>query len=90
MGIKVISENTAERRERVKKNFLLIKPLLDEGYNYIYACMEVGLCNTRNVGGKRWFRDIVEYGESQGYLHINHTGTPSKFIREQNKGKDKI
>lgn len=67
--IKVIEQTTAERNLEIKYNFELIKPYLDIGYSYTNACMEVGLANNRNCSAMRWFKDLREYGESQGYAY---------------------
>lgn len=65
--IKVVSQNTSERNQEIKNNFNLIKPYLDKGYSYIGACLEVGLANHRSYSSTGLFRDLKEYGETQGY-----------------------
>ena len=75
--ITVIEQTTAERQEETKQLFEQIKPLLDEGYSYMTACIMVGRCNkeTRTVHYSRsWFSDLKEYGKSQGYDYKDYNG----------------
>ena len=75
--ITVISQTTAERNEETKALFEQIRPLLDDGYSYMTACVMVGKCK----GGLKnsyynfgWFKDLKAYGESQGYPYKDHKG----------------
>lgn len=76
--MKVISQTTKERKEETKKLFEQIKPLLDKGYIYSAAVTAVtgskcGLCYS-----VAWYRDLINYGESQGYLYKDYSGRRSK------------
>jgi len=79
--IKVISQNTSERNEETRQLFEQIKPLLDEGYSYMTACVMVGRCkgglknSSYNFG---WFKDLKAYGETQGYPYHKHKGRRKK------------
>ena len=73
--INVISQSTSERRDEVRRNFEKVRPYLDEGVNYALACEKVGLCTSRkNASCFAWFKELVEYGESQGYPYKNFSG----------------
>ena len=71
MGINVISQSSKERREEIKKLFEEMKPYLDDGKTYNQAVSIVK--NTKTTySHTQWFKDLVEYGESQGYLKDNY------------------
>ena len=79
--ITVISQTTSERNEETRQLFETIRPLLDKGYSYMGACIHIGRVpsNTRNSYYKRqWFRDLREYGESQGYDYDTYSGKGRK------------
>ena len=44
--------------------FLLIKPLLDDGESYSSAVKKVHKTASTNLA---WYRDLIKYGETQGY-----------------------
>lgn len=74
MVIHVITQSTAERKKEIAKLFEEIKPLLDDGWVYSSACMKVKNIKRRpriKEGG--WFKDVVEYGETQGYLYKDYS-----------------
>ena len=75
MCIKVICESTDERKKRVKNNFERIRPLLDDGYIYSNAIMEVfNIPRGRLNRKKAYYREIIEYGESMGYSYAEYSG----------------
>ncbi len=74
MGINIISKSTSEREKEIKDLFELIKPYLDDGWNYSNACMHVKNLNRRPTRNNGWFRDVVEYGERQGYSYNKYSG----------------
>jgi len=78
--IKVIEQTTSERNKETKKNFELIKQYLDSGYSYTSACIEVGLGSNRSCSAMRWFKDLREYGESQGYKYKDYKHSKRKKI----------
>ena len=67
--ITIVEQTTAERNEETKKLFESIKPYLDDGFNYRRALILVGRIGKNTKLNKRtgWFRDLTEYGGSQGY-----------------------
>ena len=75
MCIKVISESTEERKKKVKENFERIRPLLDDGYIYSKAIREVfDIPIGRLNRNKASYRELIEYGESIGYLYVDYSG----------------
>ena len=74
--IKVICQSTDERRKEAMELFDKIKPLLDEGHIYSSAVkMVTDKKNTRlNRYQDAWYRDLIEYGESKGYLYDDYSG----------------
>ena len=74
-GITIISQSTAEREKETKELFEKIKPLLDQGMIYSAAVMKVkNLPYAFNRNKQAWFRDLVAYGESQGYDYDDYSG----------------
>ena len=78
--ITVIEQSTSERKEETRQLFESIQPLLDEGYGYMSACVKIGRVTRSRNGqyGYRWFRDLREYGESQGYPYNEYSGKGRK------------
>lgn len=77
MTITVIEQSTSERNEETVSLFNQIKPLLDNGFSYMGACIHIGRVplKTRNsYYKKQWFRDLREYGESMGYDYQKYSG----------------
>ena len=70
--ITVISQNTKERKEETRELFEQIRPYLDEGYSYNSAIRQVKKNAHGNYSGLGWYRDVVQYGESQGYPRREH------------------
>lgn len=81
--IRVICESTSERKKKAKKNFEKIKPYLDDGMIYTRACYEAGITKRLHEGWRRyaWFKDIVEYGETQGYDFKTYSGKGRRTTR---------
>ena len=74
-GITVISQTTAERRQETRELFEQVRPLLDKGMIYSKAVQVVmGFPDIRSCVHRAWFRDLVEYGESQGYRYEDYSG----------------
>ena len=73
-GITIISQTTAERKQEAKDLFEKIKPYLDQGMIYSTAICIVTGVNYNVMRNRAWYRDLVEYGESQGYLFEDYSG----------------
>ena len=75
-NIRVISQSTQERLNETINLWLKVKPLLDKGHIYSYAVRIVA--GRYDDGFNRfqdaWYRDLVEYGESQGYKYEDYSG----------------
>lgn len=70
MTIRVIETSTTERNRETEQLFKEVKPLLDEGYSYMTALIEIGKVtpNLRpHAYTTGWFNDLKEYGKTQGY-----------------------
>ncbi len=67
MGIRVITQTTAERKEEMKQLFNDCKPLMDKGYPLSKAVREILQLNHNTFTSQRWFKDLRKYAESQGY-----------------------
>ena len=79
MTITVISQTTAERRQETIDLFNEIKPYLDDGYSYTSALIKIGRTQKKNrVYQQAWFRELKEYGESQGYPYSEYNGVGFK------------
>lgn len=80
--ITVIEQSTSERQAETRELFEQIQPLLDEGYGYMSALIKIGRVTKSNskCGYYRhaWFRDLREYGESQGYDYNTYSGKKRK------------
>lgn len=80
--MEVIEQTTRERNEETKKLFEQIKPLLDEGYTYKKATCTV--LNRKVVNSSAsWYKELIQYGETQGYLRKNHTNR--RWCRHESK-----
>lgn len=66
MGFNVICKTSEERDKETKELFEQMKPYLLEGKSYAQAVMIVKNTKT-SYSHTRWFKDLVKYGESQGY-----------------------
>lgn len=79
--ITVIEQSTAERNKETRQLFEQIRPLLDDGYGYMPALIKIGVVPEhlrRHVYTTAWFRDLKEYGESQGYDYDTYSGKGRK------------
>lgn len=79
--ITVISQTTQERNEETRRLFESIRPLLDDGYSYTSALKKLGKINNNAKGyyyGQAWFRELREYGETQGYKYREYSGKGRK------------
>lgn len=73
--IKVISQTTAEREKETRQLFNKVKPYLDNGLTYTKALRIVLNCTKETGFSQRaWFKDLIEYGETQGYPHSVYSG----------------
>ena len=73
--IKIISQTTKEREEETIELFNEIKPLLDKGYSYSLAVRTVKNIPTIYVSNYKWFKEVVKYGETQGYRYGDYQNT---------------
>ena len=79
--ITVIEQNTQERREETIELFEQIRPLLDQGYSYNSALTKIGRINNHSKAHyyrQAWFKELKEYGESQGYSYRKYSGKGHK------------
>lgn len=79
--ITVIEQTTEERNNETKTLFEQIRPLLDQGYGYNSALIKIGKIPRESRSGyyrQGWYRDLKEYGESQGYPYIEYSGRGRK------------
>lgn len=71
----VIETSSDERYSQAKDLFEKIKPLLDKGWIYSRAVRKVtDKSSGYDICSKAWFKDVVEYGESQGYCKEDYWG----------------
>lgn len=69
----IIETTTSQRNQETKKLFNKVKPLLDQGFSYNRSVRKVkNLPRTYACSNLAWFRDLVEYGETQGYLYKDY------------------
>ncbi|WP_305554554.1 hypothetical protein [Methanobrevibacter sp. V74] len=66
-GITVISQTTAERRAEIKELFIGVKPFLEQGLSLKRATLKVKPDLSSNFSNKRWYKDLRDYCEEQGY-----------------------
>ena len=70
MTIKVIERTTKEIEQETQDLFHEIKPLLDKGYSYSKAVREIKqLPYGYPCNNLAWYRNLIEYGEKQGYSY---------------------
>ena len=80
--ITVIEQTTSERQEETRQLFEQIRPLLDDGYGYMSALVQIG--RVTKTGSRcgyyrhAWFLDLRAYGESQGYDYETYSGKKRK------------
>ena len=80
--ITVVSQSTSERREETRQLFESIRPLLDDGYGYMSALIQIGRVTAvqakNGYYNHAWFRELKEYGESVGYPYNEYSGKGRK------------
>ena len=79
--ITVIEQTTAERREETRKLFEQIRPLLDAGYGYNSALRKINKITPNSNAHyyqQGWFKELKEYGETQGYQYRKYSGKGHK------------
>ena len=75
--ITVIEQTTAERRAETIQLFNAIRPLLDTGYTYMKALIQIGYIPPETANwaySSGWFKDLKEYGASKGYPYHEYKG----------------
>lgn len=74
--IKVIEQTTEERHEETARLFNSIRPLLDKGYSYHSAVKIVRNEKRKDIRyyQQRWFAELKEYGERNGYPYRQYSG----------------
>ena len=82
--MRVIEMNTQEREQEIIDLFEAIKPLLDEGYTYNKALRKVKNLTSLNTNNA-WYRNVIEYGESQGYSKKDYTDYTYRGLRKNDK-----
>ena len=66
MTIRIIEQNTNERRNETRELFKNIQPYLDKGYSLHRAVLTVtGRKPTNTKNG--WYRDLIDYSINKGY-----------------------
>ena len=85
--IKVIVQSTSDREQETIQLFERIRPYLDMGYTYASSLRLIGRISPKSrVNRNRgWFRDLVDYGESQGYRYGDYV-----YHHESKVGKAKV
>ena len=72
-ALNVIQMTTEDRLNETKKLFEQVKPLLEKGFSYSGAVRKLkGLPKNHNFANMAWYKELLEYGESQGYPRKNH------------------
>jgi hypothetical protein len=86
--IMIIERTTEDCLNETINLFLLIKPLLDQGESYSSAVKQVHKTPSSNLA---WYKDLIKYGESQGYPYQDymrkrkpheHTYTKLKVVEQ--------
>ena len=83
MTITVITQTTEERNQETKDLFEQIRPLLDEGYSYMTACIMIGRADKKlrnHYYSYGWFKDLKAYGKTQGYDYKDYGGKGCKRL----------
>ena len=70
MPITVISNSSKEREDEIKELFNKMKPYLLEGKSYNQA-LKIVKNSKSTYTHTSWFKDLVKYGESQGFSKEN-------------------
>lgn len=86
--IKVIEENTTERRNRIRKLYEDCKPYLDQGYSLHKAVWLVTGTQPNNTKNG-YYRELIEYSQSQGYDYYGNRWNRVKVIERTTSDVDK-
>lgn len=70
MSINVITSSTDDRNKEIEELFNEMKPYLLEGKTYNQA-LSIVKNSSSTYSHTRWFKELVEYGESQGFPKSN-------------------
>lgn len=65
--MKIISQNTAERKQETIELFHKCKPYLDKGMRLSKAVQKVKKTTHSSFYTKTWYKELKEYAEQQGY-----------------------
>lgn len=65
--IKVIETSSEDRQKELEEIFEKMRPLLDQGFGYIASYQFISGVNHTAFSRRSWWRDLVKYGEEQGY-----------------------
>lgn len=80
--ITVIEQSTSEREQEIIEIFNEIKPLLDEGHSYLSALNAID----PSIARSRQSKEIINYGETQGYSRSNFSRRTQYLNRNRNPG----
>ena len=80
MGITVVSQSTKEREDEIKELFGKMKPLLLEGKSFNQALCIVMGTNNQAYTSRRWYRDLLEYGEKEGFSKDDYSALDKSGI----------
>lgn len=67
----IIERTTEDCHNETVDLFNQIKPLLDNGESYSSAC-KIVLGKTSIGAQLAWYKELIQYGESQGYHYTDH------------------
>lgn len=77
--IRVIEQTTEERKQETRELFNKIRPLLDNGIMYNKAVKQVkNLPPDYSCTQLAWFRDLIAYGETQGYAYKDYKSSAGR------------
>ena len=77
----IIERNSQDYQAETKELFNKVKPFLDNGYSYNKAVKVIKNIESLNTKAS-WFKDLVEYGEKQGYSRMDFS-TKQKYKRHK-------
>lgn len=78
--ITVIEQSTQERKQEIIDIFNQIRPLLDEGHSYLSALNTID----PSIARSRQSKEIINYGETQGYSRSNFSRR-TQYLNRTNK-----
>ena len=67
--LKVVEQTTKDRHQETVDLFNKIKPLLDAGMSWTNAVKQARGIRYNAFANQRWYKDLREYAESQGYYN---------------------